>query len=53
VKGEDLVRHPRAVNQMRVVLRKRLLTEAEKQQVAVYLKRPNRRAAAAGQAPAQ
>ena len=50
VKGEDLVRHPRAVNQMRVVLRKRLLTEAEKQQVAVYMKRPNRRAAAAGHA---
>ena len=48
MKGEDLVRHPRAVDQMRVVLRKRLLTEAEKQQVIVYLKRPNRRAAAAG-----
>jgi len=48
VKGEDLVRYPRAVDQMRVVLRKRLLTEAEKQQVAVYLKRPNRTAAAAG-----
>jgi len=48
VKGEDLVRYPRAVDQMRVVLRKRLLTEAEKQQVTVYLKRPNRRAAAAG-----
>lgn len=47
VKGEDLVRHPRAVDQMRVVLRKRLLTEAEKQQVTVYLKRPNRRAATA------
>lgn len=49
MKGEDLVRYPRAVDHMRVVLRKRLLTEAEKQQVAVYLKRPNRRAAAAGQ----
>jgi SAM-dependent methyltransferase len=48
MKGEDLVRHPRAVDQMRVVLRKRLLTETEKQQVTVYLKRPNRRAAAAG-----
>jgi SAM-dependent methyltransferase len=48
MKGEDLARHPRAVDQMRVVLRKRLLTEAEKKQVAVYLKRPNRRAAAAG-----
>ena len=42
VRGEDLVRHPRAVDQLRVTLRKRLLTEAEKQQVAVYLKRPNR-----------
>jgi SAM-dependent methyltransferase len=48
IKGEDLVRYPRAVDQMGVVLRKRLLTEAEKQQVAVYMKRPNRRAAAAG-----
>jgi SAM-dependent methyltransferase len=48
MKGEDLVRYPRAVDQMRVVLRKRLLTEAEKQQVATYLKRPNRKAAAAG-----
>jgi hypothetical protein len=47
MKGEDLVRHPRAVDQLRVVLRKRLLTEEEKQQVKVYLKRPNRRAAAA------
>jgi len=47
VKGEDLVRHPRAVDQMRVVLRKRQLTDAEKQQVTVYLKRPNRRAATA------
>jgi len=43
VKGEDLARFPRAVDQMRVVLRKRLLTEAEKQQVQVYLKRPDRR----------
>ena len=42
VKGEDLVRHPRAVDQMRVALRKRLLTEAEKMQVAGYLRRPNR-----------
>lgn len=42
VKGEDLVRHPRAVDQMRVVLRKRLLTETEKRHVATYLKRPNR-----------
>jgi SAM-dependent methyltransferase len=44
IKGEDLVRHPRAVDQMRVTLRKRLLTEAEKQQVSRFLKRPNRRA---------
>ncbi|MGA8153895.1 MAG: class I SAM-dependent methyltransferase [Terriglobales bacterium] len=49
VKGEDLVRHPRAVDQMRVVLRKRLLTEAEKQQVLKYLKRPDRKATAASQ----
>ena len=42
IKGEDLVRHPRAVDQLRVVLRKRLLTGAEKQQVTTYLKRPNR-----------
>jgi SAM-dependent methyltransferase len=48
MKGEDLVRYPRAVDQMRVVLRKRLLTDAEKQQVTTYLKRPNRMAAAAG-----
>ncbi|MGH9500024.1 MAG: hypothetical protein ACRD3L_12865 [Terriglobales bacterium] len=45
VKGEDLVRHPRAVDQLKVVLRKRLLTEAEKQQVNMYLRRPNRSAA--------
>ena len=44
IKGEDLVRHPRAVDQLKVVLRKRLLTEAEKQQVTMYLKRPNRSA---------
>jgi SAM-dependent methyltransferase len=48
MKGEDLARQPRAVDQMRVVLRKRLLTAAEKQQVDVYMKRPNRKAAAAG-----
>ena len=55
VKGEDLVRHPRAVDQMRVALRKRLLTDAEKRHVATYLKRPNRnleRPASAGQVPA-
>jgi len=44
MKGEDLVRHPRAVDQLKVVLRKRLLTDAEKQQVTMYLKRPNRSA---------
>jgi SAM-dependent methyltransferase len=44
IKGEDLVRHPRAVDQLKVVLRKRLLTDAEKQQVTMYLKRPNRSA---------
>jgi SAM-dependent methyltransferase len=44
VKAEDLVRHPRAVDQMRVVLRKRLLTDAEKKQVLGYLKCPDRRA---------
>jgi SAM-dependent methyltransferase len=44
MKGEDLARYPRAVDQMRVVLRKRLLTEAEKQQVSRFLKRPNRKA---------
>lgn len=42
IKGEDLVRHPRAVDQLKVVLRKRLLTEEEKHQVTMYLKRPNR-----------
>jgi SAM-dependent methyltransferase len=49
VKGEDLVRHPRAVDQLRVVLRKRLLTAIESQQVEKYLRRPNR-SAARGQA---
>jgi SAM-dependent methyltransferase len=53
VKGEDIARHPRAVDQMRVILRKRLLTEAEKQRVTMYLKRPNRRAAAASSSEAQ
>jgi hypothetical protein len=50
VKGEDLVRHPRAVDQLRVTLRKRLLTQAEKQQVAEHLRPPTCRAAFAGQA---
>jgi SAM-dependent methyltransferase len=44
VKGEDLARCPRAIDQMRVALRKRLLTEAEKQQLAKFLKRPDRSA---------
>jgi SAM-dependent methyltransferase len=44
LKGEDLARHPRAVDQMRVALRKRLLTDAEKQRVQVFLKRPKRNA---------
>lgn len=42
MKGEDLVRYPRAVDQMRVTLRKRLLTDVEKQRVGVFLRRPNR-----------
>ncbi len=41
VSGADLARCPRAIEQMRVVLRKRWLTEAEKQQVGAFLKRPN------------
>ena len=46
MKGEEIARYPRAVDQMRVTLRKRLLTEAEKGQVLKYLQRPSRRAAA-------
>jgi SAM-dependent methyltransferase len=46
VKGEDLIRYPRAVDQMQVVLRKMLLTEVERQQVLAYFKRPERPAAA-------
>lgn len=42
MKGEDLVRYPRAVDQMRVTLRKRLLTDVEKQRVGAYLRRPDR-----------
>ena len=45
MKGEDLVRYPRAVDQMKVALRKRLLTEVEKAQVLKYLRRPNRKGA--------
>jgi len=44
IKGEELVRTPRAVDQLRVTLRKRLLTDAEKQQVNTYLRRPQRMA---------
>jgi SAM-dependent methyltransferase len=47
MKGEELVRYPRAVDHMQVILQKRLLTEAEKDQVTVYMKRPNRSAAVA------
>ena len=53
VRGEDLVRHPRAVDQMRVTLRKRLLTAVEKQQVNVFLRRPSRFATQAAPIPAQ
>jgi SAM-dependent methyltransferase len=42
VKGEDLVRVPRAVDQMKVVLKKRALTESEKKHVQTYLQRPFR-----------
>jgi len=45
MKGEDLVRYPRAVDQMKVALRKRLLTDVEKAQVLKYLRRPNRKGA--------
>ena len=48
VKGEDLARFPRAVDQMRVVLQKRLLTEKEKQTVEAYLVRPSRQVKALG-----
>lgn len=37
--SEEIVLHARAVDHMRVVLRKRLLTDAEKEQVSVYLTR--------------
>ncbi len=39
---KELVRTPRAVDSMRVCLRKRLLDTAEKQYVTNYLKRPER-----------
>jgi len=41
---EELVRHPRAVDQLRVTLRKRSLADVEKRLVAGYLARPNRAA---------
>ena len=40
--GEELVRTPRAVDSMRVHLRKQVLTEAERQTVRRYLHRPER-----------
>ena len=40
--GEEIVRTPRAVESMRVHLRKQLLTPKERQYVAEYLKRPER-----------
>jgi hypothetical protein len=49
MRGEDLVRHPRAVDQLRVTLRKRLLTEAEKQQLARHWAPPTRPGSVAGQ----
>jgi len=42
--NEELVRRPRAVDQLRVTLRKRLLTETEKRLVEGYLRRPHRTA---------
>ena len=43
--GEDLIRTPRAVDSMRVTLKKVPLTEQEKHFVANYLKRPERQPA--------
>ena len=40
--GEELVRTPRAVDSMRVLLRKQVLTEAERQAVRRFLQRPER-----------
>ncbi len=40
--GEDLIRSPRAVDSMRVTLRKQLLSAQETQFVTNYLKRPER-----------
>ena len=38
---QDILLQPRAVDDMQVVLRKRLLTDAEKETVKHYLKRPD------------
>ncbi len=46
VGGDELIRTPRAVDSMRVHLRKQLLSEAERAQVQGYLRRPERPAAA-------
>lgn len=42
VSDVDLLRQPRAIDNMKVVLRKRLLTEQEAAQAQAYLKRPAR-----------
>ncbi len=49
IKGEDLVRYPRAVERLGVVMRKRLLTAVEQQQAANYLTQPSRRISASSQ----
>ncbi len=45
VDGEELIRTPRAMDSMRVHLRKQLLSEAERATVEGYLRRPERRPA--------
>ncbi len=40
--GEDLIRTPRAVDSMRVLLRKQLLSTVEQQAVHTFLRRPER-----------
>ena len=47
VQGDELVRTPRAVDSMRVHLRKQLLTKAEQEQVNRYLRRPERASSSA------
>jgi len=49
MRGEDLLRHPRAVDQLHVTLRKRLLSAAERQQLARHWVPPTRRTPLAGQ----